>query len=80
MRAIAVDDRKLPLEALIEAIQEAAPDIELTSFRNPLDALAWEGIRGIDVAFVDIDMPGMNGIEFAPETSEESGEETGGEN
>ena len=48
MRAIAVDDRKLPLEALIEAIQEAAPDIELTSFRNPLDALAWEGIRGID--------------------------------
>ena len=67
MKAIAVDDKKIPLEALIEAVQEAAPDIELTPFRNPVEALAWEGIKDIDVAFVDIDMPGMDGVQFAHE-------------
>lgn len=67
MRAIAVDDKKMPLEALVEAIEEAAPEIELTSFRNPLDVLAWDGVNDVDVAFVDIDMPGMSGIQLAQE-------------
>ncbi|MBR1830478.1 MAG: response regulator [Atopobiaceae bacterium] len=67
MRAIAVDDKKMPLEALVEAIQEAEPGIELTSFRNPLDVLAWDGVGDVDVAFVDIDMPVMSGIQLAQE-------------
>lgn len=67
MKAIAVDDKKMPLEALVEAIEEAEPGINLTSFRNPLDVLAWEGVGDVDVAFVDIDMPGMSGIQLAQE-------------
>jgi len=67
MRALAVDDKKMPLEALVEAIEEAAPGIELTAFRNPLDVLAWEGVKDVDVAFVDIDMPGMSGVQLAQE-------------
>lgn len=67
MRGIAVDDKKIPLEALAEAIREAEPLIELTEFRNPTDVLNWDKINTVDVAFVDIDMPEMNGVELAHE-------------
>ena len=30
MKAIAVDDKKIPLDALVEAIEEADPTIDLT--------------------------------------------------
>ncbi len=65
MKAIAVDDKKIPLDALVEAIEEADPTIDLTPFRNPLDVMKWEDVDKTDVAFIDIDMPGMNGIELA---------------
>lgn len=65
MRIIAIDDKKLPLEALVDAIEEAEPGVELFSFRTPESVLAWDGIASCDVAFVDIDMPGMTGMELA---------------
>ena len=39
MIALAVDDEKLALEALMNAIREAAPEAELHSFRWSEDAL-----------------------------------------
>lgn len=65
MKALAIDDKKLPLEALVEAIEEAEPGIELTSFRAPEEVLEWEGVGSCDVAFVDIDLPTMTGMELA---------------
>ena len=65
MKAIAVDDKKIPLEALVEAIEGASPDIDLTPFRNPAEVLSWEELASVDVAFVDIDMPVMSGVELA---------------
>jgi two-component SAPR family response regulator len=67
MIAIAVDDRKIPLEALVEAIEEAAPGIEIHPFRTPVEVLQWEDVEKADVAFIDIDMPGMNGVQLAHE-------------
>lgn len=65
MRALAIDDKKLPLEALVEAVEEAEPTIELHAFRSPDEVLSWDGAKQCDVAFVDIDLPGMTGIELA---------------
>ena len=62
---IAVDDKRLPLEALTDAIRKAAPEARVRSFRNAADALAAVEEDPCDVAFVDIDMPGTNGIELA---------------
>jgi two-component SAPR family response regulator len=35
------------------------------SFQNPIEALQSEWWEAVDAAFVDIDMPGMNGLELA---------------
>ena len=61
---IAVDDEKIILEELCAMIKQT--EIELVSaFQDPLEAL--ESIKSLkpDVVFLDIEMPGLNGIEMA---------------
>ena len=41
MKIIAVDDELIALEGLMDMIQEAVPDAELTGFEYPEDALAF---------------------------------------
>jgi len=65
MKIIAVDDERLALEALVEAIKEAAPKAEVHDFRNVYDALDYVGKYYVDVAFLDINMREMSGIEAA---------------
>ena len=65
MRVLAVDDRPVPRRALARAIQEAAPDIELSVCANAKEVLAVENLADYDAAFIDIDMPGENGISLA---------------
>lgn len=67
MKIIAVDDKAMPRKVLERAIREAAPDSELAVCSNASETLALPDIETFDVAFVDIDMPGMNGIELARE-------------
>ncbi len=62
MRIIAVDDEKLALACLCDAIQGAAPDAELESFRDAIEALKYAGTHLVDVAFLDIEMKEMSGI------------------
>ncbi len=65
MKILAVDDEKLALEMLTEAIQEACPEAEVLGFSNPLDCLQ-EAKKGIfDAVFTDIHMPQMTGMEFS---------------
>jgi len=64
MKAIVVDDEILALESMVRLLTRM--DIEvLESFQNPLEALQSSSWADCDVAFVDISMPGMNGIELA---------------
>ncbi len=71
MRIIAVDDEKLALEGLMTEIALASPDSEVRGFRRPVEALKWcEDNKGADVAFLDIEMPGENGMSLAKELSE----------
>ena len=65
MRIIAVDDERLALEALIDSIETAVPDALVRGFRSPSEVLDYLGEHSCDVAFLDIRMRGMSGLELA---------------
>ena len=68
MRILLVDDEKLQLIRLQKAVEEAVgEDCEILSFSNPSQAMAAVEEQTIDLAFLDIEMPGMNGIQLAKE-------------
>lgn len=67
MHVIAVDDEKLALCNLMEAVGEALPQVKLTGFRNPSEALDYVRLHPIEIAYLDIEMRGMNGLELAME-------------
>lgn len=65
MRILACDDERIPLELLTASIREARPEAELFSFNDPQELLAFAGQGRADVAFLDIQMFGMTGLELA---------------
>lgn len=65
MKIIAVDDEKIALQGLLLSIQRAAPEAEVLGFRRAADAIAHMENDPADVAFLDIEMKGMNGVETA---------------
>ena len=65
MIAIAVDDEALMLGALVSAI-EASPDIMYVhKFSDCEEALDFTRTNSVDIAFLDINMRGMGGLELA---------------
>ena len=65
MKIIAVDDEKLALDTLLDSIEKAVPDASITGFRKPDDALQFVCENGCEIAFLDIKMRGMTGLELA---------------
>ncbi len=65
MRVLAVDDEALMLEKLCDSIKEAAPEAVIASFRRASEAQEYIQENEIDVAFLDIKMRGMTGMELA---------------
>ena len=65
MIVIAVDDERVALENLAEAIGQASSDAQIHRFRYPEDALDFAKKNYVDVAFLDVEMIGMNGVELA---------------
>ena len=66
MKILLVDDEQLQLLRLQKAVGDAlSEEVEILCFSNPLEA--WEKCKGetIDLAFLDIEMPGCNGIQLA---------------
>jgi DNA-binding LytR/AlgR family response regulator len=65
LRTIAIDDEPLALRLVSDYISKT-PFLELVgAFDNPLDAIDFLSTNGIDLIFVDIQMPDLTGIEFA---------------
>lgn len=65
MKILCVDDEPLMLQMLEMAIKEAKPDADVTAFDEPEDLLDAAKEGGCDVAFLDIHMSGMTGVELA---------------
>ncbi len=64
MRCIAVDDEPLALEGMKLNIAEV-PDLELLgTFPNALKANAFLQEQEVDLMFLDINMPGLSGLDF----------------
>ena len=69
MKIIAADDETSALNILTRAITEAVPDAELRTFKKASEVVREVGENGYhpEVAFLDIEMPGMAGLELAHE-------------
>ena len=65
MRIIALDDEELALRALLDTIGEAAPGAEIHAFSSAEKALEFAQGYSCDIAFLDIEMSGMSGMELA---------------
>ena len=67
MKIMCVDDEPLMLQMLEMAVREAKPDADIEGFDEPEDLLDAAKESGCDVAFLDIHMSGMTGVELAKE-------------
>lgn len=72
MNCIIVDDEPLAREA-IEMLIEKTQNLKLVgSFNSVITASKFMLDNSVDLVFLDIQMPGMNGIEFAKTISQET--------
>ena len=65
MRVITVEDEYTLLKHLTKRVQEALPGADVLAFDNPDDALASVRQEKTDIAFLDIEIGDMNGVELA---------------
>lgn len=70
MRILCVDDEPLALKMLEMSIQKAVPDADVTAFEDQDELLEEAKKKGCDIAFLDIHMRGMNGVELAKKLKE----------
>lgn len=64
MNCIVIDDEELSRKLLEQFIGKNDSLVLLNSFSNPVDALSFLSNNKVDVIFLDIEMPEMNGLEF----------------
>jgi DNA-binding LytR/AlgR family response regulator len=71
IRAILADDEKPLRDYLIRLLQQAWPDLEICAeARNGAEALALIQKQHPDIAFLDIKMPGLTGMEVARQAAD----------
>jgi len=74
MNILAIDDNVLALEELVSAVKETCPFDDVHGFSKPSELLDFAKEKKCDIAFLDIEMWGMNGIELARKLKEIHGE------
>jgi len=65
MKVLLVDDEKLQLFRLEETVKKVLESASIFSSTNPVEALEMSKKETIDIAFLDIEMPKINGIMLA---------------
>jgi DNA-binding LytR/AlgR family response regulator len=64
IRCIVVDD-EFPARALLQDFISKVPGLELCgSFKSPIEAMPLVQQNGVDLMFLDIQMPDLNGVDF----------------
>ena len=63
-KVLVVDDSKLARMVIGSALRRLRPDWELVEAANADDALKALGDRTVDIALVDFNMPGLDGLEL----------------
>ena len=64
IKCIAIDDEPLALKQIVN-YAEKTPFLELkNSFESPIEAISYLQKHAIDLVFVDINMPDLNGLDF----------------
>lgn len=62
MKILVVDDGQLAINSLIRILCRVAPDCDYVSAMTTEDALSWMRQGPMDAAFLNLEMPGMNGL------------------
>lgn len=70
MNVLLVDDEVPALEVLKEAVSGALPDAQVGAFLKPKEALLYAKENPCEIAFLDIEMRGMSGVELAKQLKE----------
>jgi len=65
IRVLVVDDEKLIRDGAARIIAGCIPGADMVVCGTPSEALAEVEKRPFDIAFLDVEMPGMNGVELA---------------
>ncbi len=65
MKILIVDDEPLLKKIMERRVRDMLPNAECFAFTDPTEAVAFAETINIDIAFLDIDMPVLNGIEMA---------------
>lgn len=64
MNALIVDDERLPAGYLKELIDQHCPEITVAAtLENPVEAISYLNTHKVDLLFLDVEMPQMNGFE-----------------
>lgn len=74
MNVIAVDDEKLALDTLVDSVEKVLPDAGVHGFRNPGDAVEYVKGNHCEIAFLDIKMRGISGLELARQLKDIQGD------
>ena len=72
MNALLADDEELILAYTVKMCKEIPGLTNVWGFTSAKKALAWFRDHTVDIAFLDIDMPDMNGLELAARIKETS--------
>lgn len=70
MNILTVDDEPSALRLLTKNVRELLPEATVADFQNPEQALEWAKTHSCDIAFLDIELGSMNGIELGKRLKE----------
>ena len=70
MKCFVVDDEKIALDRMVRELKAAAPEAEVCAFSDPNELLIFAKKNPCDVAFLDIRMGSMTGVELAKKLRE----------
>lgn len=65
MKIVLLDDERIALAVLEKSVKKALPDAEIVSFRKSGEIIEYAQNNKIDIAFLDMNLPGITGIEIA---------------